>query len=171
MLKGGLLVKALAGLFGPPPCYHTFNFIAHCTKSSKGNKLYLDAVCFFGLIQGIRAFLIDRVLRLGGIMRRLVVSPRVFTEWHVMTLYRRHAANFLVAWSSSWILLLALTAGYPLPSTTIHWEKCEHPTPHIERTPTLGSSHYISGREWDTRTRWSDAFASASQWSHCADNT
>ena len=29
---------ALAGLFGHPPCYHTFNFMAHCTKSSKGNK-------------------------------------------------------------------------------------------------------------------------------------
>ena len=42
-MKGGLLVKALAGLFGPPPCYHTFNFIAHCTKSSKGNKLYLKS--------------------------------------------------------------------------------------------------------------------------------
>ena len=40
-MKGGLLVKALAGLFGPPPCYHTFKFIAYCTKSSKGNKLYL----------------------------------------------------------------------------------------------------------------------------------
>ena len=47
-VKGGLLVKALAGLFGPPPCYHTFNFIAHCTKSSKGNKLYLR--CHYKLI-------------------------------------------------------------------------------------------------------------------------